>query len=318
MWLGSARHVMWLRRNRATICSRSVVVLFAWLVSCAIALSNAASEFCLSIRHRLRAIEALRDEYPRISTALMLAASAGLWVASNARRMGQRWGAGRSGSSFRRFVVYRRLMAATAALLILATVPVILAAVLVTPGRGEPRRLSTPLTRFSADTPVVPSQSNRVTESSDPIALLLDRVSSSEIAPEPWSEAAAEAPSPQPAGDEGPAGDSHAATPRHDLRRAAPPIIVGVWAPETGSCSVRHAREGVLPAVISERGARAGDTSCVFKEQRWTERDWQILANCTNGHERWTSNVRLTVKGDRLVWTSKRGTQTYTRCRSNI
>jgi hypothetical protein len=210
-------------------------------------------------------------------------------------------------------------LAATVVLLILATVFVILLAVFVALGHGElPARFGSERTQFTFDSPIAPPQSNGVTEASDPIALLIDRVSSPEVATELPTEAAAESPSPQSAGDQAPAGDIPAATPLPDSRRAAPPAIVGVWAPETGSCSGRNAQGGVVRAVINERGARAGETSCVFKERRWTERDWRMLANCTNGHERWTSNVRLIVKGDRLVWTSKRGTQTYTRCKSNV
>jgi hypothetical protein len=315
-WLGSARHVTWLRDTRTTLCARSAVAIFEWLGSYAIALLDVATGFCVSICHRWRAMEAVRVGYRRISTtSAQLHASAWLCVASNlARRMSKRWGAGPSGSRFRRRTVYRRLLAAAVALLILVTVLGILVAVLVMLGRGErPARLGSGATQITADSPIVPLRSSAVTEASDPIALLLDRVSSSQMATELPTEAAAETPSLQSAADEGPRGD--AATPWRDLPRAAPPAIVGVWAPENGSCS---AREGVLPAIISERGARAGETSCVFKEQRWTERDWRILAKCTNGHEHWTSNVRLVVKGDRLMWTSKRGTQAYTRCRSNI
>jgi hypothetical protein len=318
-WLGSARHAIWLRQTRGTFCSRRVAAIFAWLGSYALALANVATEFCQSARHGLRASEALRVGYRKINTASMqLHASAWLCAASNlARRMGGRWGAGRSRSSFRHRTAYRRPLAATVALLIFASAFVILLAVLVTLGQGEPpARFGSERTQFTVDSPVVPSQSNGVTERSDPIALLLDRVSSSEIATEPPTNAAAETPPPQPAGDQAPAVDVHAATPGRDLRRAAPPAIAGVWAPETGSCSARNAQEGVLRTIIDERGARAGETSCLFKEQRWTERDWRILANCTNGRERWTSNVRLIVKGDRLVWTSERGTQSYTRCRS--
>jgi hypothetical protein len=212
---------------------------------------------------------------------------------------------------------YRRLSVATVALLILGVLG-ILVAVLATLGHSEqPTRLSSAAIQITADSPIVPAHAREVTEAFDPIAHLIDAMSSAEITTEPAA-GPAETASPQSAEDERPAGDIHAATLPHDLRRAAPATIVGVWAPETGSCSARSARDGVVPAIISERGARAGETACVFKERRRNERDWRVLANCTNGHEHWTSNVRLIVKGDRLVWMSKRGTQAYTRCRSNI
>jgi hypothetical protein len=313
-WLGSARHVTWLRDTRTSFCWRSAVAMFDRLGSCVSALSELASVFFQSICHRWRAIEAVRVGSRRIGTTAQLHASAWLPVASNlARRLRKRLGA-ESGSSFRHRTVYRRLLAATVALLILVAVLRILLAVAMTPGE-RPARLSPGTTQFIADRPTVPPHSSDVTETSDPIALLIERVSSSQIAVERPTEAAAGILPPQSAGDDGPAGDIHAATARHDLRPAASPAIVGVWAPETGSCS---AREDVLPAIISERGARAGETSCVFKERTLTERGWRVLAKCTNGHEHWTSNVRLFVTGDRLVWTSKRGTQAYKRCRSNI
>lgn len=223
-----------------------------------------------------------------------------------------RWRIGFSAGFWRR-AACRALLAATATLLILVAVLAILVNVLVTLGRSEqPVQLAT-TTQFTAARPLVPSPATEATEVSDPIALLLDRVSSGAAATELPTEAAETPPPP----NDGPADDIPAATPRLEPRRAIPLAIVGIWAPQTGSCSTKNAQEGVLPAVISERGARAGKTSCIFKKQKQTERDWQILALCTNGHEHWTSNVRLTVKGDRLVWTSERGTQTYIRCKSS-
>ena len=315
-WLGSAGHVTWLRDARSNFCSRSVVATFEWLVSFAIAVSDLAAGFCQAICHRWPAVEAVRAGYRRISTTAQLHAAEWLRVASDvARCMIRRWGVGLSGSSFRHRTVYRRLLATTVALLMLVAVTVTLVAVLVMLGASErPARSGPGAIQFASDSPIVPSLSRQVTETSDPIALLIDRVSSSEITAERPARPAVENPPPQPTGDESPTADIHAA-PARELPRVAPPTIVGVWAPETGSCS---AREGVLPAIISERGARAGETSCVFKEQKRRERDWRVLANCTNGHEHWTSNVRLLVKGDRLVWTSKRGTQAYRRCKSNV
>ena len=85
--------------------------------------------------------------------------------------------------------------------------------------------------------------------------------------------------------------------------------IVGVWAPDAGTCSARNFRERVLPAVINTDGAWAGETFCLFKNKTQTETGWKVVAECSNPRERWTANVRLTVDGNRLTWTSKRGTQ---------
>jgi len=201
--------------------------------------------------------------------------------------------------------------------MILISVIGILVSVMVTLGRTEqPVRSGTEPTGSAANQPVVRVPTVAVTQPPDLIALLIDRVSSSEAPTDVPVEAAAESPPPT-AADDGQAGTSLAATPRHDLARAAPLAVVGVWGPASGSCSAGNAREGLLRAVISEHGARAGETSCVFKKQTKTERDWRVVAACANGHERWTSNVRLTIKRDRLIWASERGRQAYVRCRSN-
>jgi hypothetical protein len=101
-----------------------------------------------------------------------------------------------------------------------------------------------------------------------------------------------------------------------DLAKSA--AIVGVWAPNPGTCSARDFREGTLPAVISADGAWAGETFCVFSNKKQTETGWSVVAKCSNPKERWTANVRLTVKDNRLTWTSKRGTQAYTRCAPDV
>jgi hypothetical protein len=94
--------------------------------------------------------------------------------------------------------------------------------------------------------------------------------------------------------------------------------FVGVWAPDAGTCSAREFREGVLPAVISTDGAWAGETFCMFTSKKQTETGWNVTAKCSNPRERWTTSVRLTVKDNRLTWTSKRGAQTYTRCAPDV
>jgi hypothetical protein len=96
------------------------------------------------------------------------------------------------------------------------------------------------------------------------------------------------------------------------------PAIVGVWAPDTGSCSARDFRECMLPAVINADGAWAGDTFCVFEDKKQTETDWSVVAKCSNPREHWTAKVRLTVHNNRLTWTSRRGTQVYTRCAPDV
>ena len=92
------------------------------------------------------------------------------------------------------------------------------------------------------------------------------------------------------------------------------PALVGVWAPDSGTCSSRDFRQGLLPAVINSDGAWAGDTFCKFNHRTETQNGWRVEASCSNGREQWTALVRLTVAGNRLKWASNRGSQVYTRC----
>jgi hypothetical protein len=111
--------------------------------------------------------------------------------------------------------------------------------------------------------------------------------------------------------------DVPAAQPDHAASDATAHLatIAGIWAPDAGSCSARDfRRDGLLPTIINSDGAWAGETSCVFRNHRPTETGVRVVATCSNPRERWTTEVRLTVKDNRLIWASKRGTQVYTRC----
>jgi hypothetical protein len=94
--------------------------------------------------------------------------------------------------------------------------------------------------------------------------------------------------------------------------------FVGVWAPDTDSCSVSLFRQGRLPTFIYLDGAWAGDTFCAFKEKEQTETGWRVVARCASSRERWSANIGLTVNGNRLTWTSGRGTQSYARCETDV
>jgi hypothetical protein len=113
-------------------------------------------------------------------------------------------------------------------------------------------------------------------------------------------------------------------SPPSDLAGAPEPAavpdssIVGVWVPDASACSVRAFREGLLPTVINLEGAWAGETFCIFKKRSQTEAGWTVTADCSNSRERWTAHVRLAINGNRLIWSSKRGTQAYTRCAADF
>src|SRR5262249_31735387 len=69
------------------------------------------------------------------------------------------------------------------------------------------------------------------------------------------------------------------------------PGIVGVWAPDAGTCSARDFQQGMLPTVINAEGAWAGETFCIFTKRKETENGWTVVAKCSTPRERWTSNV---------------------------
>jgi hypothetical protein len=90
--------------------------------------------------------------------------------------------------------------------------------------------------------------------------------------------------------------------------------FVGIWGADASACSARLNRTGLLPAVIDDEGAFAGETSCAFKSRKQVAGAWQVVAACANARSRWTANIRLAVAGNRLTWSSQRGSQTYVRC----
>ena len=99
---------------------------------------------------------------------------------------------------------------------------------------------------------------------------------------------------------------------------SAPPVerpdYIGTWGPNEAACGVRSRRRGYLPATITAEGARAGRVSCSFHDRTRSGSAWVMAADCTDRTRRWTSQVRLRVDGDRLVWSSARGTSSYQRC----
>jgi hypothetical protein len=89
---------------------------------------------------------------------------------------------------------------------------------------------------------------------------------------------------------------------------------VGIWGPTGAACGARSRRRGFLPATITQEGARAGRTICSFHDGRRSGNAWVMAAECSDRGRRWSSQVRLLVEGDRLTWTSGKGSSSYVRC----
>jgi peptidoglycan hydrolase-like protein with peptidoglycan-binding domain len=96
---------------------------------------------------------------------------------------------------------------------------------------------------------------------------------------------------------------------------SAPPTasFVGGWGIDADQC--RQASDNRPPIAISARRAEAFGTMCEFNStQREAANEWRIRATCADEGDRWNANIRLTLSGNRLRWTSERGTTTYLRC----
>lgn len=92
------------------------------------------------------------------------------------------------------------------------------------------------------------------------------------------------------------------------------PDFVGIWGPTADACAARSRRRGYIPATITQDRARAGRTICTFHDSRRVGNGWVMSAECSDRGRHWSSQVRLVVDGDRLTWSSGRGTAAYIRC----
>lgn len=89
---------------------------------------------------------------------------------------------------------------------------------------------------------------------------------------------------------------------------------VGVWGPNAAACGAPHRRRGYYQATITSERARAGRTICTFHDGRRIGNAWVTSAECSDRGRHWSSQVRLVVDGDRLTWSSAKGTTSYVRC----
>lgn len=94
--------------------------------------------------------------------------------------------------------------------------------------------------------------------------------------------------------------------------------FAGVWATNEKACSPQLNRDGLLPALISSQGAWAGETTCSFNKSKRVGNTWTFAAVCADSRRRWKADVRMSVVGNRLTWTSQRGSQTYVRCQNGL
>jgi hypothetical protein len=103
--------------------------------------------------------------------------------------------------------------------------------------------------------------------------------------------------------------------PSRPASRANVPFA-GLWATSAKACRPEMQKRGSLVADINGERGRAGNTTCTFKTMERRGNGWAMAAVCSNGRKTWTSDVRLSMKGGRLIWTGRKGTATYVRCPS--
>jgi uncharacterized membrane protein len=94
--------------------------------------------------------------------------------------------------------------------------------------------------------------------------------------------------------------------------------FIGTWLASPNACRNRPDDNTALRTYIDNSGARAGDTSCSFSNKHPSGDAWVFTAKCRNPREHWTARVRLQTTGNKLSWSSQRGTQVYSRCQDRM
>jgi DNA-binding helix-hairpin-helix protein with protein kinase domain len=88
--------------------------------------------------------------------------------------------------------------------------------------------------------------------------------------------------------------------------------FVGGWS-TSPDCVARAPDQA--PLLINTRMAKTAAGACQFLSVVSEGQGWRIHAKCSVGNETWNASIKMVVKGEQLVWSSERGTETYTRCR---
>src|SRR5207248_2130259 len=86
--------------------------------------------------------------------------------------------------------------------------------------------------------------------------------------------------------------------------------FVGTWVSDVAEC--RSAPGAGIR--ISVRQAEGYGAACSFGAVRRDGKLWRAKAFCSGNGATWDANISLEVSGDRLRWSSERGTASYVRC----
>jgi peptidoglycan hydrolase-like protein with peptidoglycan-binding domain len=88
--------------------------------------------------------------------------------------------------------------------------------------------------------------------------------------------------------------------------------FVGNWASDAAECRASGAGIHVGPG-----GAEGYGGTCSFGSVQREGSAWRVKAACSGSGTTWNANIKLAVSGDRLRWSSERGTAVYVRCGSH-
>ena len=93
----------------------------------------------------------------------------------------------------------------------------------------------------------------------------------------------------------------------------ANPAFAGSWAVQRSDCDSSGSPP---PVLISSRQAESLDTVCEFRDVRREGSSWWVDGRCRDKQSDWKAQIKLTLDGATLTWSSQRGTARYFRCKS--
>ena len=88
----------------------------------------------------------------------------------------------------------------------------------------------------------------------------------------------------------------------------------GAWIGENKTCPDSGLSPEAKLLRINSRRAQFGGSACEFLKIEEAMSEWKIVAHCKAGEKAWDANVRLKRAGDKITWSSERGTVVYRRC----
>jgi hypothetical protein len=88
--------------------------------------------------------------------------------------------------------------------------------------------------------------------------------------------------------------------------------FVGGWAANLGDCHTGAA--GRPPLILTLKKAETSGGICEFGSVQRDADGWRVQAICTVGAKSWSANIRFIRSGNRLTWSSEKGTDVYVRC----